>query len=90
MARRRTISAGGSGFQAGDFFRTVLGMVGFNTFTICKPDDESLYCKVTQYFQLMIIAFIVIALLYFVFKFLTPVLVTSGGKKYKYTNAIKK
>ena len=46
MARRRTISAGGSGFWRG-LFRTVLGMVGFNTFTICKPDDESLYCKVT-------------------------------------------
>lgn len=90
MARRNAISGGGPGFQASDFFRTVLGMVGFNTFTICKPDDESLYCKITQYFQLMIIAFIVIALLYFVFKFLTPVLLTSGGKKYNYTNSRKK
>lgn len=89
MARRRTISGGGTGFEAGDFFRTVLGMVGFNTFTICKPDDESLYCKITQYFQLMIIAFIVIALLYFVFKFLTPVLLTSGGKKTKSASARK-
>ena len=89
MARRRTISAGGSGFQAGDFFRTVLGMVGFNTFTICKPDDESLYRKVTQYFQLTIIAFIVLALLYFVFKFITPLLISSGGRKYKYTNTRK-
>ena len=89
MARRRTISAGGSGFQASDFFRTVLGMVGFNTFTICKPDDESLYCKVTQYFQLTIIAFIVLALLYFVFKFITPLLISSGGRKYKYTNTRK-
>ena len=74
------------GLSFGDFFRSIIGMFGFNTFTICQPDDESLYCKITQYFQLMIIGIVVFGLLYFAVKFLSPSLNIFGGKKYRFTN----
>ena len=68
------------GLNFGDFFQSIIGLFGFNTFTICKPEDDSLYCKITQYFQLIIIVFVIIGIIYFAFKFLLPSFTRKGGK----------
>ena len=87
MSKRR--GSRNIGLPSGDFFQSIIGLFGFNTFTICKPDDESLYCKITQYFQLMIIVFVVIVIIYYAFNILLPSFRKSGGK-YKFNKSIKK
>lgn len=78
MGRKMSRSSGGGGQMSngGIMGSGIFGM--FGSTVVCKSEDDSTYCSIVKAFNMLLIAFFVLSVLYLVYYFFT--IVRSGRK----------
>lgn len=85
MGKAPRISGGGGGGGNGIMGSGVFGM--FGSTVVCKAEDDSTYCLIIKMFNLLMIAFVVVSVLYLLYYIFTVwrrasgTLSRSSGKK---------